>query len=175
MVSSQLVGLTKGRTCKPFDAQLLFPPLEAVVPHQVELDFSDVFGPLPVQASASIEVNCGELDNTVSAVGASELVYDEPDVVYSRSQSLLGPSSCVSQSLKLSKLTLRETGDSVDIVECVKEETINEVEEHSFGGGDDKKSLEDVNGDHLEAGSIGIEGFEGCWAGCWVHLEKYIR
>ncbi|XWS09520.1 hypothetical protein CRYUN_Cryun40dG0091600 [Craigia yunnanensis] len=158
MVSAQLVGLTKGRTYKPFDAQLLFPPLEAVVPHQVELDFSDVFGPLPVRAS--IEVNCGELDSTVSAVGASELVYDEPDIVYSRSHSLLCPSSCVSQSLKLSKLTLRETGDSVDIVECVKEETINEVEEHSFGDGDDKKSLEDVNGDHLEAGTIGIEDFE---------------
>ena len=56
----------------------------------------------------------------------------------------------------------------MDLVECVKEETINEVEEHSFGDGD-------VNGDHLEAGSIGIKGFEGCWAGCWVHLEKYTR
>ncbi|XP_022761382.1 serine/threonine-protein kinase AtPK2/AtPK19-like [Durio zibethinus] len=158
MVSSQLTGLTKGRTCKTFDPKFLFPPLGAVAPEQVELDFSDVFGPLPVQAS--IEVNCGELDSTVSAAGASELIYDEPAIVYSRSHSLFGPSSCVSQSLKLSKLTLRETGDSVDIIECVKEETINEVEEHSFGDGGDEKSPRDVNGDHSKVGSIGIEDFE---------------
>ncbi|XVF37387.1 hypothetical protein REPUB_Repub20aG0003700 [Reevesia pubescens] len=160
MVASHLAGLTKSHTCKTFDAQLLFPvtPLEAVVPNQVELDFSDVFGPLPIQAS--IDVNCGELDNTVLATGVTELVYDEPAIVYRRSHSLLGPSSCVSQFLKLSKLTLRETGDSVDIVESVKEETINEVEEHSFGDSDDKKSLEDVNRDHMKVSSIGIEDFE---------------
>ncbi|XVE80727.1 hypothetical protein DITRI_Ditri15bG0003700 [Diplodiscus trichospermus] len=151
MVSAQLAGLTKGPTCKPFDAQLVFLPLEAVVPDRVEVDFSDVFGPLPVH---------DELDNTVSAAAESELVYNEPAIVCTRSHSLLGPSSCVSQSLKLSKLTLRETGDSLDIIECVREETIKEVEEHSFGDGDDKKSHEDVNGDHMEVGSIGMEDFE---------------
>ncbi|OMP10177.1 hypothetical protein COLO4_04757 [Corchorus olitorius] len=156
--SPSVAGLSKADTCKPFDAQLLFPvsSLEVVVPDQAELDFSDVFGPLPVQAS--IEVNCDGLDDIVSAAVASELVYDEPAVVYSRSHSLLGPSSRVSQ-LKLSKLTLCETGDSVDIVECFKGETINEVEEHSFGDCDDK-SLEDVDGDHNKIHSIGIEDFE---------------
>lgn len=101
--------------CKPFDAQLVFPPLEDVVPDQVELDFSDVFGPLPVQAA--IEVNCGELEKTVSAARANEFLYDEP-------------ATC---------LALHETGDSQDIVVCVRE---------------------NVNGYHMEAASIGIEDFE---------------
>ncbi|XVF65963.1 hypothetical protein PTKIN_Ptkin09bG0293000 [Pterospermum kingtungense] len=136
MVSAQLAGLTKGLTCEPVDAQLLFPPLEdvVVVPDQVELDnFSDVFGPLPVQAS---------IDQLVSAAAVNEFLYDEPATVYIRSHSLLGPSSCLGSSLKLSKLNLRETGDSVDVVEC-------------FNADDKKKSLENVNG-----GSIGIEDFE---------------
>ncbi|XP_021291733.1 serine/threonine-protein kinase AtPK2/AtPK19-like [Herrania umbratica] len=160
MVSSQLTGLTKAGTCKPFDAQFLFPvnPLEAVVPDQIELDFADVFGPLPVQAS--IEVSCGELDNTVSAAVETALFYDEPAIVYSRSHSLRGPSSCVGQCLNLSKLTLSETGVSVDTVGCVKAETISEVEEQSLGDGDDKKFVEDVNGDHIKVRSIDIEDFE---------------
>lgn len=161
MVSSQLSGLTKGRTCKPFDARLLFPasPLEAVLTDQVAVDFSDVFGPLPVQVS--IEDSGDEPENTFSAAGLTEIVYDDPAIVYSRSHSLLGPSSRVSQSLKLSKLTLCETGDSVDLVEIIKEETISEVEELSVeDDDDDKKSLRDVNGDHMKVIGIGIEDFE---------------
>ncbi|TYG49906.1 hypothetical protein ES288_D10G131900v1 [Gossypium darwinii] len=161
MVSSQLSGLTKGRTCKPFDARLLFTasPPEAVLTDQVEVDFSDVFGPLPVQVS--IEDSGVEPENTVSAAGVTEIVYDDPAIVYSRSHSLLGPSSRVSQSLKLSKLSFCEVGDSVDLVESIKEESISEVEELSVGDDDDdKKSLKDVNGDHMKVISIGIEDFE---------------
>ncbi|KAK8556570.1 hypothetical protein V6N13_064593 [Hibiscus sabdariffa] len=106
MVSSQLSGLTKARTCKPYDAQLLFTasPPETVLPEEVEVDFSDVFGPLPVPDS--IEVGRAELETTVS--------YDEPALVCSRWHSLLGPSSLVGAVLKLCKLTLCETGDLVD-------------------------------------------------------------
>ncbi|KAE8662790.1 Serine/threonine-protein kinase AtPK2/AtPK19 [Hibiscus syriacus] len=150
MVSSKLSVLAKGCTCKPFDAKLLFAanPPEDVLPDKVELDFSVVLGPPPVQDL--IEVSCGEPDTTASAEGVTELVYDEPAIVYSRLHSLLCPSSLVSTPLKLSKLTLSETGDAIDLIECIKEETYNEVEE-----------LSDADGDHkMKVSSIGIEDFE---------------
>ncbi|KAJ4832552.1 Serine/threonine-protein kinase AtPK2/AtPK19 [Turnera subulata] len=67
---------------KPFQKQLLFPivPPDSAVSDQVELDFTDVFGPLPVQTLE--EVHCGEKGDT------SELVYDDPVVIYNRSHSL---------------------------------------------------------------------------------------
>ncbi|KHF99690.1 Serine/threonine-protein kinase AtPK2/AtPK19 [Gossypium arboreum] len=142
MVSSQLSGLTKGRTCKPFDARLLFnaSPPDAVLTEQVEVDFSDVFGPLPVQVS--IEDSGGEPENTVSAAGVTGIVYDDPAIVYSRSHSLLGPSSRVSQSL-ISKLSFCEIGDSVDLVESIKEESISETKYRLY------LILDFINGGHL--------------------------
>ncbi|GKV04317.1 hypothetical protein SLEP1_g16486 [Rubroshorea leprosula] len=140
MVSSQLSGLTNTHSGKPFLDQLLIPLTvpESVVTDQVELDFSDVFGPLPAQ-------------NTAEASGH---VYDDPVVVHSRSHSLVGPSS-VSQSLKLSRLTLHETEDSLELLECIAGETIKEVEEHS-----NERHLVDVNVDALTVNSICIEDFE---------------
>ncbi|KAE8673913.1 Serine/threonine-protein kinase AtPK1/AtPK6 [Hibiscus syriacus] len=123
----------------------------------VEVDFSDVFGPLLIQDS--IEVNCGELENDVSSKDAIELVYDEPAMIYSLSHSFLGPSSLVSPSLKLSKLTLCETRDAVELVECIDEETNNEVDELSVEDGDNK-FFEDFSGDHIKVSSIGVEDFE---------------
>ncbi|KAF3943927.1 hypothetical protein CMV_029560 [Castanea mollissima] len=61
MVSSQLPGLANNRICKP----LLIPvnPMDAAVMDHVELDFDDVFGPLPVQAP--IEVNYGDFGQSL--------------------------------------------------------------------------------------------------------------
>lgn len=116
MVSSQLSSLNGDCAGKPFLNQLLLPrgPPDALSSDYVEFDFSDVFGPAPVQAS--IEVG-GEISY------ANELAYDQPAVIHSRSHSLVGPSSYVSQSLKLSKLTLHEAEDSLGLVEGINEET----------------------------------------------------
>lgn len=107
MVSSRFPVLTSGR--KSVQSKLLLPenPPNAVPSHDEEFDFSDVFGPLPVQIP--LEVNEG-----LETVGAdvSDLVYDDPVVLCRRSHSLVGPSLCVSQSLKLSKLSLRDTEES---------------------------------------------------------------
>ncbi|KAL9337102.1 hypothetical protein Peur_071590 [Populus x canadensis] len=146
MVSSQLPGLTKNR--------LLFPvnPSDTVVSDHVELDFTDVFGPLP-----SIDVNCGD---PLSVGDGSELIYDDPVVVHNRSHSLVGPSSYVSQSLKLSKLNLQETEDSLELVECVLDETIKELEESFIDDDAVEKDMEDVIGDTLKVQTVGIEDFE---------------
>lgn len=101
MVSSQLPGLTKTSMHKPLQTQLFFPvnlPDDAVS-DSLELDFSDLFGPVPAQASP--EVSCGDLVNAVSAAAdASEIIYEDPVVICNRSHSLVGTS----------KLILRDTG-----------------------------------------------------------------
>ncbi|KAJ6921223.1 hypothetical protein NC652_015204 [Populus alba x Populus x berolinensis] len=146
MVSSQLPGSTKNR--------LLFPvnSLDTVVSDHVELDFTDVFGPLP-----SIDVNCGD---PLSVGDGSELIYDNPVVIHNRSHSLVGPSSYVSQSLKLSKLNLNETEDSMELVKCVLDDTIKELEECSIDDDAIEKDVEGVSGDTLEVQTVGIEDFE---------------
>ncbi|KAM7532092.1 hypothetical protein LguiB_035502 [Lonicera macranthoides] len=148
MVSSQLNILTKTHTCKSFQNQLLFPINPPDVPSDhVELDFSDVFGPLPVQDS-------NELD-------ASELIYDDPVVIYSRSHSLVGPSACVSHSLKLSKLTIHETEDSVELFECVNDDDIiiSEAQDSSVHDSAEE-SLALVNDNFAKVQSVGLEDFE---------------
>ncbi|PQQ00718.1 serine/threonine-protein kinase AtPK2/AtPK19 [Prunus yedoensis var. nudiflora] len=77
-IIAQLPGLTKARMCKPIQTQLLFPTdtMDAVVSDHVELDFDDVFGPLPVQVS--VEVNYGDSANSAAVEDATELIYDNP-------------------------------------------------------------------------------------------------
>ncbi|KAF9680117.1 hypothetical protein SADUNF_Sadunf06G0086800 [Salix dunnii] len=146
MVSSQLPGLTRNR--------LLFTvnPLDTVVSDHIELDFTDVFGPLP-----SKDVNFGD---PLSVEDGSELIYDNPAVIQNRSHSLVGPSSYVCQSLKLSKLNLNETEDSMELVKCVLDETIKELEECSIDDDAIEKDVEGVGGDTLEVQTVGIEDFE---------------
>jgi p70 ribosomal S6 kinase len=160
MVSSQLPGLAKAnknnRICKP----LLLPvnSKDAAVTDHVELDFADVFGPLPVRTP--IEVNYGDSGNPISEDDMSELIYDDPVVIYSRSHSLVGPSSCVSQSLKLSILTIHETEDSVELVECVNGDTIEELQEPSKDYTVIETPLEDFDGNCMKVEGVGIEDFE---------------
>ncbi|OWM81613.1 serine/threonine-protein kinase AtPK2/AtPK19-like [Punica granatum] len=160
MVSSQFSTSAKAQTCKPSQSHLFFPmnSQDSVVSDHVELDFSDVFGPLPSQLT--IEVNIGDSVNALAGVDVTELVYDEPAVVHSRSHSFVGPSSYVSQSLKLSMLTLHETDELIHLVESVKGEAIKELPELSTDDEENEVSVEAIEGISGDAQSVGIEDFE---------------
>jgi p70 ribosomal S6 kinase len=131
---------------------LLFPandPGTATTDH-VELDFSDVFGPL------TVEINDESIDES------SELVYDDPEVIYTRSHSLVGPSSCISQSLKLGKLTIHESdsAESLELVEPVTEETIEDIKESNTDNVIIDESLNDEDENLMEIQRVSIEDFE---------------
>ncbi|XP_042476669.1 serine/threonine-protein kinase AtPK2/AtPK19-like [Macadamia integrifolia] len=143
MVSSRLSGLSRTGMCKTVQGQLLLPMGPPDVPSDfVEFDFSDVFGPAPVQASAEADSN--------------EMIYDDPVVIYSRSHSLVGPSTCVSQSLKLSMLTLHETEDSLELVECVNEATPEKPTSEEAV----VQESSDHGNDQSVKSSLGLEDFE---------------
>ncbi|KAL6208636.1 hypothetical protein ACLB2K_019583 [Fragaria x ananassa] len=117
--------------CRPIQTQSLFPLCKtgAVVTDHVDHDFSDVFGTVPVHAP---------VDNT-------DLTSDDPVVIDNRSHSFIDP--C--HSLKLNKLTICDTEDSV---ECLHEETIKESHEPFV--------CENVEENFLRSESVGIEDFE---------------
>ncbi|XP_008810846.2 serine/threonine-protein kinase AtPK2/AtPK19-like [Phoenix dactylifera] len=123
MVSSQISGLTRTHGDKSFKRQILLPmhPPDVVPSESTEFDFSDVFGPAPVQAS--IDVNKVASENSLPASDSNEEVYDDPVVICKRSHSLVGPMARVSQSLQLNKLTLHETESSLELIGSVSEET----------------------------------------------------
>ncbi|GAB4833137.1 Serine/threonine-protein kinase AtPK2/AtPK19 [Ancistrocladus abbreviatus] len=157
MVTSQISVVSKSQECKVFRSQLLPPDSlpEVVTTDHMEFDFSDVFGPTPVQLPS--DVNDANLENVASAADVPELVYGDPVVIYRRSHSLVGPSACVSQSLKLSKLVLCETEDSEELSECDSGEAIEEFSVCS--GGDDESNVEnDDNSIRVE--KVGLEDFE---------------
>ncbi|CAH8356422.1 unnamed protein product [Eruca vesicaria subsp. sativa] len=117
--------------------QQYFPlsPTVSLLNDDVELDFSDVFGPLPEEAG--------------------DVAFDEPAVIHTRSHSLVGPSSIGNHSFRLSKLTLRETDDSVDLVECLEGELLKD----EFSGADDTDS--DGSTDVVKvSGVVGLDDFE---------------
>lgn len=123
MVTSQFSTLNGTRLLKPFQDHVHIPPEapDAISIENLDLDFSDIFGPLPLIPGKS-DVN--------------ELVYDEPAVIHSRSHSFVGPTTaCVNQQLpKLSKLTLHEREDSLELVDeenVIVEESIVQVEGNS--------------------------------------------
>ncbi|KAJ0044931.1 hypothetical protein Pint_06692 [Pistacia integerrima] len=152
MVSSQLSSLLGDCKRKPIQNELLLPtgPPDALPAEYVEFDFNDVFGPAPVQASL-------EANNEMSA---NELLYDDPVVIHSRSHSLVGPSSYVSQSLKLGKLTLHETEDSLELVEGINEVTQKEIGNTSAC--DVVLEKQACHIDNLPSGNqcVGLEDFE---------------
>ncbi|KAK7394947.1 hypothetical protein VNO78_15488 [Psophocarpus tetragonolobus] len=151
MVSSQFSGSTMARY-KPSQTQLLFPANlpDTVNTEHIELDFSDVFGPVTVDLN-NIDSAMGELVEEVS-----ELVYDDPPVIHTRSHSLVGPSTCVNQSLKLGKLTIHETEDSLELVEPVTGEMIKDIKESSFV----EESLKDEDGNLVKIQRVSIDDFE---------------
>ncbi|EPS73120.1 hypothetical protein M569_01633, partial [Genlisea aurea] len=123
---------------------LLLSPMSSadVSSEQVELDFSDVFGPSPAPLSDEVFKGNGE--------GINEIVYDDPEVIVNRSHSLVGPSNCVSQSLKPSGLTIHEAEESLELVEGAIDVANSNSELHV------KEVCQNLNG--LQA--LGLEDFE---------------
>ncbi|KAJ9688938.1 hypothetical protein PVL29_014543 [Vitis rotundifolia] len=140
--------------------QLLFPmnPTDIVPLDHVELDFADVFGPLPVQTPS--EMNPGDSGDSVSAADTNDLIYGDPVVIYSWSHSLVGPSTCLSQSSTLSKLALHEIEDSEELVECLHEEAVKELQGISSGDDISEKSFDDIDSDSTTVETVGLEDFE---------------
>ncbi|KAF7816574.1 serine/threonine-protein kinase AtPK2/AtPK19-like [Senna tora] len=141
MVSPQLSTLNGNCLQKPFLKQLLLPSEspDALPSDFVELDFSDVFGPITVQASK--ELSSEKSSNLEGAPDSNKNIFNDPAVIHSRSHSFVGPTSYISQSLKLSKINLHETEDAQ---KELKEE----------------KSYEQLNDICLEDQSVELEDFE---------------
>lgn len=154
MVTSQAPFLSKAQLCKGFPSTTPTAP-DLLPSDHFEMDFSDVFGPAPIPLS--VDINDGNLENVVSAVDPSDLVYDDPVVIYRRSHSLVGPSSCVNQSLKLSMLTLHEVVDSDESLKCDDEDIIEELSK-SLTNDDAKVTKIDDNSSEVE--KVGLEDFE---------------
>lgn len=152
MVSSQISSLNGDCKRKPILNQLLLPkgPPDFLQSDHVEFDFSDVFGPAPVPSPLEVGT---EISNT------NEMVFDDPDIIHSRSHSLVGPSSYVSQSLKLSKLTLHENEDSLELMEGITEEIRKEINSPIDAALAEKPAShkDDLS---AENGSVGLEDFE---------------
>lgn len=149
MVSSQILpSVTKDGKRKLTHRQILLPvsPPDVVSSEQVELDFSDVFGPLPVNASNEVSYKNGEVN---------ELVYDDPEVICNRSHSLVGPSACVSQSLNLSGLTIHETEEQIEFLDSVMNVTCKKGLDVSK---DD--SVSEVCDSMMKTQAVGLEDFE---------------
>ncbi|KAJ0788985.1 putative protein kinase AGC-Pl family [Helianthus annuus] len=115
MVASQCLQMNGNAIGKTAQNQLLLPmgpPDVLPVDHvDLEFDFSDVFGVAPPQVPSTLNTN--------------DLVYDEPEVICSRSHSLVGPTTFTSQSMKLSKLTLHET--EYDLVVDADDDTAGDL------------------------------------------------
>ncbi|KAI3682805.1 hypothetical protein L1987_83063 [Smallanthus sonchifolius] len=100
MVFSQLTALMEDKPCKSSKTYLHFPlnPPDATSDN-IELDFSDTFGPLPAHGHSEI---------------SNETIYDDPVVICNRSHSLVGPTPRISHLLNLKKLTICETEEFED-------------------------------------------------------------
>ncbi|XP_058214780.1 serine/threonine-protein kinase AtPK2/AtPK19-like isoform X2 [Rhododendron vialii] len=158
MVSSRLPILTKAQTS--FQNYLIFPLTipDAVPSDNDDFDFCDIFGPLPAQAST--EVSHVDFENLLPKTEVPELIYDDPVVIHNRSHSLVGPTTCVSQSMKLSKLTIHKTEDPVELVESVRHETMKVVHELLVDNPIAKGSLECADDNSVKAQNVGLEDFE---------------
>lgn len=122
-------------------------PPEVVSPEQLELDFSDVFGPPPLRALSEVSNGKGG--------DVNELVYDDPEVIHNRSHSLVGPSACISHSLKLSGLTIHENEDTLELVDSVMNMTIKEYQDFSVND-----VVDEVRDNMVKIHSVGLEDFE---------------
>lgn len=160
MVASQFSEFSGNTLRKPFKHQVLLPmglPDALPIDH-VELDFSDVFGPASTQVPFQLSCDSESL-NFVATPESNEVVYDEPAVICSRSHSLVGPTTYVSQSLKLSKLTLHETED-YEIVEEVSGAALNELQESACGDDVLQEATLPDDDNSLKSQSVGLEDFD---------------
>ncbi|XP_020580039.1 serine/threonine-protein kinase AtPK2/AtPK19-like [Phalaenopsis equestris] len=147
MVSSGISVLKKS------SRQILLPmdPPDAIPADQEEFDFSDVFGPTLSQTSNDADVSTSE--NSVPQLASDGKFNVAPLVIHNRSHSLVGPSPRITHFSQLAKLTLHETENSLEIVECSLDE--NEVHQQKSANDPEKNGnvTEDVQ-------SLGLEDFE---------------
>lgn len=155
MVSSQFFKSTGNVPLKPFQNSVCLPVETPENLHidPVEFDFSDVFGPLPDDSSI-----CENTSNLIIGHNASELIYDDPTVIFSRSHSLVGPTTVVGQSLKLNKLTLHEHDDLFEVDDVSSGETPNEIQDSSCQNAVSDDAILEVLGSPREV--VGLEDFE---------------
>lgn len=158
MVSSYFTAFKNTQTRN--SRQLLFPMThsEALPVDNVELEFSDIFGPLPGQALN--DVNNVNLGSSLPAGDESELTCDDLVVIHSRSHSLVGPSACVSQPLKKSNLTIHEIEDSMEFLECFSDEEAVKAQELVENNSAEEESLVPNQDDSVKIRSVGLEDFE---------------
>jgi p70 ribosomal S6 kinase len=153
MVSSKTSSLTVKLAQGPklFTTKILLPmdPPHAVSSENDEFDFSDVFGSSPVQTSTDL-CDVGP-DSPAAPVESNEEFYNDPAIIIKRSHSLVGPSSLVSCSLGLSKLTLNKADGSSEVVDCNTEE--NEISLEQF-------SDEEFGNAVMEDEGVGLDDFE---------------
>ncbi|XP_066395524.1 serine/threonine-protein kinase AtPK2/AtPK19-like [Miscanthus floridulus] len=153
MVSSQPSSLTailaQGPNLCPVKILLPMGPPDVVSSENIEYDFSDVFGSTPVQTPT----NLGGLgpDSPSPIVEYNEEFYSDPVVIINRSHSLVGPTSLVSRSLRLSKLSLGKTEGSSELVKCLSEEK---------EGDQGQLSDEELGNAMTEDEGVGLDDFE---------------
>ncbi|XP_019184433.1 PREDICTED: serine/threonine-protein kinase AtPK2/AtPK19-like [Ipomoea nil] len=135
---------------KPLQNNALLPlkPPDVKALDNVDLEFSDVFGPVPAQSP---------IYENVAVPDTIGLAYEDPTVVYSRSHSFVGPTTCINQTQRLSRLTLRENDDSLVLVDKVCEEA-NGKRQSSFENSIAGDST--VQERSLLPKSVGLEDFE---------------
>ncbi|PAN15459.1 hypothetical protein PAHAL_2G489600 [Panicum hallii] len=153
MVSSQPSTLTEtlaqGPNLCPVKILLPMGPPDVVSSESVEYDFSDVFGSTPVQTPTNL---CGHgPDSPALTAESNEEVYNDPVVIIKRSHSLVGPTSLVSRSLRLSKLSLGKTAGSSELAKCLSEEKEGEQ---------GQLSDEEFDNATTEYEGVGLDDFE---------------
>uniref|UniRef100_A0A7N0VDJ2 non-specific serine/threonine protein kinase n=1 Tax=Kalanchoe fedtschenkoi TaxID=63787 RepID=A0A7N0VDJ2_KALFE len=155
MVSSHFPALNKTSLPRSIQSLFLLPvhAPDAVSTDHLELDFSDVFGPVPIQSLE--EVSPRDFGNAVKVTDNADFFNDEPAVIFNRSHSLVGPSTGLSQSLKLSKITLQERRSSLDINDEEKFEDILETSDEDR----DKGSVE-IGSESVTVLGVSLDDFE---------------
>lgn len=147
MVSAQFSQLSG---TKPLQNNTLptLKPSDVTALDNVDLEFSDVFGPVPAQSP---------IYENVAVPDTNGLVYEDPAVIYSHSHSFVGPTTCVNQTQRLSRLTLRENDDSLELVQGVCKEADGKFQspsENSIAGDST------VQEDSLLPKEVRLEDFE---------------
>lgn len=157
MISPELSSFSEKPIRHPIPSQLVLPmgPPDILSSNHVDYDFSDIFGAIPSKV-----FNFENSKDLVSETDSKESLYDDPAVIHSRSHSFLGPSNYVTQSAKLSKLTLQETEDSLELIEVenvdtpvggCKPDTCNFIP---------KEPNVQVDNDPIDNTGVGLEDFE---------------
>ncbi|WVY91282.1 hypothetical protein V8G54_036796 [Vigna mungo] len=158
MVSSQFSVLNENSSPKSFLNQLVLPnaPDPLLSSNSEDFEFSDVFGASPV--GASITASSEKHGDSTSTRDSGGKICNGSDCINIRSQSLFAPTTCIGQSLQLSKLNIHETEDALDLVEVLTE--AQKELEHSVNNAAVEKNNLHFTDYCLNNQIIGVEDFE---------------